>query len=252
MTQRSFRIPLGRRIWEPVLRFLLWLFTRVTVEGLENIPRTGPVILILNHVHFLDPVVLVAAMPRYAVPIAKAESLKWPVLGKLLQWYPVIPIRRGELDMAAMRCADRLLAEGQALIIAPEGTRSPTGGLQRGKEGFVFFARRHDPVIVPVAVTGASAFNANYKRFRRTSVHIRIGQPFKFRWPASGRVDKATMRRMADEAMYRIAAILPPEMRGVYSDLSQATADFLIPLVANDFEPRGRQGSQRAPDRFVA
>ena len=235
MTQRSFRIPWGRRVWGPVLRFLLWLFTRVTVEGLENIPRTGPVILILNHVHFLDPVVLVAVVPRYAVPIAKAESLKWPVLGKLLKWYPVIPIHRGELDMPAIRWANQLLAAGQALIIAPEGTRSPTGGLQRGKEGFVFFARRHDPVIVPVAVTGASAFNANYRRLRRTPVHIRVGQPFKFRWPTSGRVNKAMMRRMTDEAMYRIAAILPPEMRGVYSDFSQATTDFLIPLEANGF-----------------
>jgi len=228
--QAAFRIPLGRRIWEPVLHFLLWMFTRVTVEGLQNVPRAGPAILILNHVHFLDPVVLVAAVPRYAVPIGKAESFKWPVVGKLLEWYPVIPIRRGELDMAAIRWADSLLAAGQALIIAPEGTRSLTGGLPQGKEGVVFFARRHDPVIVPAAVTGATPFVANLKRLRRTPIHIKIGKPFKFRWPTSSRVDKGIMRRMTDEAMYRIAALLPPEMRGVYADLSRATTEFIIPL----------------------
>jgi 1-acyl-sn-glycerol-3-phosphate acyltransferase len=206
------------------------MFTRVTVEGLEHVPRTGPLILILNHVHFLDPTVLVAAVPRFAMPIAKAESLQWPVVGKLLKWYPVIPIRRGELDMAAMRWADSLLADGQALIIAPEGTRSLTGGLQQGKEGFVFFARRYDPIIVPAGVTGTTPFVANLKQWRRTPIHIKIGKPFKFRWPASGRVDKETMRRMTDEAMYCIAALLPPEMRGVYADLSQATGDFIIPL----------------------
>ncbi|NOZ28691.1 MAG: 1-acyl-sn-glycerol-3-phosphate acyltransferase [Chloroflexi bacterium] len=228
--QPSFRVPLGRRIWDPVLHFLLWLFTRVTVEGVENIPPTGPLILILNHVHFLDPVVLVAHVPRYAVPIGKAEAFEWPVVGKLMKWYRVIPIRRGELDMTAMRWADRLLAAGQALIIAPEGTRSRTGKLQQGKSGAVFFARRHDPIIVPVGVTGATDFSENIRRLRRTPIHVKIGRPFKFRWPASRRVDRETMRQMTDEAMYRIAELLPPEMRGVYADLSQATTEYIIPI----------------------
>ncbi|HEY63822.1 MAG TPA: 1-acyl-sn-glycerol-3-phosphate acyltransferase, partial [Caldilineae bacterium] len=183
----TFRIPLGRRIWDPVLHFLLWLFVRVEVEGKENIPPEGPLILILNHVHWLDPVVLVANIPRYAVPLSKAEAFEWPVVGQLMKWYKVIPIHRGALDMAAVRWADQLLAAGQALIIAPEGTRSRTGGLQRGKEGVVFFARRHDPIIVPVAVTGTLAFDENFKRRRLTPIHIKIGRPFKFRWPASKR-----------------------------------------------------------------
>ena len=228
--QSRFRIPMGRRIWDPVLHFLLWLVVRVEVEGLENIPATGPLILILNHVHWLDPAVLVAHVPRYAVPLSKAEALEWPVVGQLMKWYKVIPIRRGELDMAAMRWANRLLAAGQALIIAPEGTRSPTGSLQRGKEGVVFFARRYDPAIVPVAVTGTTSFDENFKRHRLTPVHIKIGPPFKFRWPTSGRVDRETMRRMTDEAMYRIAELLPPDMRGIYADLSQATDEYIIPM----------------------
>ncbi len=243
--QTEFQIPMGRRIWEPVLFFLLWLFTRVTVEGLENIPPSGPLILIINHVHFLDPVVVVAAVPRYVVPIGKAESFEWPVVGHLLKWYPVIPIRRGEVDMTATRRAHSLLAAGQGLLIAPEGTRSPTGALQRGKEGFVFFARRYDPIIVPAGVTGATEFPECCKRLRRARVHVKIGRPFKFRWPASRRGDRAVIRQMADEAMYRIAELLPPAMRGVYADLSQATEEYILSV-----EPAWAEGRLTRPRRL--
>jgi 1-acyl-sn-glycerol-3-phosphate acyltransferase len=215
----------------PVLWMLL-VPTRVSAEGKENVPRQGPLIFIYNHLGFIDPGAVCYAVPRFAVPLAKAETLKYPLLGKAIEWYPVIPIHRGELDMPAMRWADSLLAARQALMIAPEGTRSTTGGLQTPKDGFVFFARRHDPAIVPVAVTGVTDYKSYWRRLRRTPVHVRFGQPFKFQWPERKRVDKEIMKRMADEAMYRIAALLPAELRGVYADLGQATTEHITEVTS--------------------
>jgi 1-acyl-sn-glycerol-3-phosphate acyltransferase len=229
VTQTPFRIPWRRRLTTPILWMLL-LPTRLYVEGRERVPRQGPCIFIYNHLHFIEPGAVAYVVPRFAVPLAKAETLNYPILGKLMEWYPVIPIHRGEVDMAAMRWADRLLAAQQALIIAPEGTRSPSGSLQHPKEGFVFFARRHNPAIVPVGVVGTGEAAQYWRRLRRVPVHVRFGQPFRFRWPTSQRSDKEIMRRMADEAMYRIAALLPESMRGVYADLTQATTEYIEEL----------------------
>ncbi|GAB4516274.1 MAG: lysophospholipid acyltransferase family protein [Anaerolineae bacterium] len=237
MGNRSLRreeVPLGRRILMPVLHFLLWLLVRVSVEGLEHIPKEGPTIVIINHVHILDPVVVVAAIRRYMVPLSKAEALEWPFLGLLLKWFPVIPVHRGEIDMGAMRWSDRVLGAGQGLIIAPEGTRSRTGALQRPKAGFVFLAKRHDAIIVPAAVTGATEFPQVYRRLRRPHIHVRFGEPFRFRWPTGGRLDRDTMDRMADAAMYRIADLLPAEMRGLYAEPSPEAEAWLRPVDENE------------------
>lgn len=216
----------GRRIEEPILRFLLWMFTRVDVEGLELMPRSGPLIIILNHVHWLDPVIMVAKAPRYVVPIAKVEALSYPFLGLLLRWYPVIPIHRGQVDLRAIRRARAELAAGSALLIEPEGTRSKSGALQPAQPGFVYLARHPGTVIQPAGISGTVALSQYVHRLRRCPIKLRLGQPFRLRLPA-GRVSREDMQHMADEAMYRVAHLLPPAMRGVYTDLDRATAHFL-------------------------
>ena len=215
-----------RPVLQPVLRFLIRLLLRVETEGMERMPGEGPLILMFNHIHILDPVVLVAIVPRYAVAIGKAEILGWPIIGPLVHRYPTIPVRRGELDMAAVRQSLAVLKAGHALIIAPEGTRSRTGRLQRAKRGMVFLAQQCDPLILPVAVTGTTDFPAGLKRLRRVAVRYRFGRPFRFRWP-EGKLRREVMQQMADEAMYELARLLPPEMRGVYSDLDAATTEWL-------------------------
>ena len=215
-----------RPILQPVLRFLIWLLLRVETEGMERMPRQGPLILMFNHIHLIDPVVLVAIVPRYAVAMGKVEIMSWPIIGPLVYRYPTIPVRRGELDMAAVRQSLAVLQGSQALIIAPEGTRSRTGRMQRAKHGMVFLAQEIDPWIQPVAVTGTTAFPAALKRLRRVPVRYRFGRPFRFRWP-EGRPKREVMQQMTDEAMYELARLLPPEMRGVYSDLDAATTEWL-------------------------
>jgi len=216
-----------RPILQPVLRSVIRLLLRVETEGMERMPQQGPLILMYNHIHIADPVVLVALMPRYAVAIAKAEVFGWPVIGPLLRRYPTIPVRRGEMDMAAVRQSVAVLKAGHIFIIAPEGTRSRSGNLQRAKSGIVFLAQRcGDPLVMPVAVTGTPDFPQGLKRLRRVPVHYRFGRPFRFHWP-EGRLKRGAMQQMADEAMYELARLLPPEMRGVYSDLEAATTEWL-------------------------
>lgn len=216
-----------RPVLQPVLRFLIWLLLRVETEGMERVPREGPLILMFNHIHILDPVVLVAVVPRYAVAIGKVEILSWPIIGPLVHRYPTIPVRRGEMDMNAVRESLAVLQAGHALIIAPEGTRSRTGKLQRAKKGMVFLAERcGDPLILPVAVTGTTDFPAGLKCLRRVPVRYRFGRPFRFRWPG-GRLNREVMQQMSDEAMYELARLLPPQMRGAYGDLEAATTEWL-------------------------
>ena len=218
--------PKWRPVLAPVLRFLLWLFVRAGYEGMERIPRQGPLILMYNHIHIIDPLVLVAHVPRYAVAISKVEVFGWPVVGPLVRLYPTIPVHRGEMDMTAVRQSLAVLQAGQALIVAPEGTRSRSGTLMQAKRGMIFLAQQTDPLILPVAVTGTTAFSARLKRLRRVPVRYRFGRPFRFRWP-EGKPKREVMQQMADEAMYELARLLPPEMRGVYSDLEAATTEWL-------------------------
>jgi len=119
--------------------------------------------------------------------------------------------------------------------MAPEGTRSRAGSLQAGRVGMSWLALRSNAPIVPVAISGQEHLARNLKRLRRTPVRMVFGKPFRFR-PQEGMRPSEQRRRMTTEAMYRLAALLPPEYRGVYHNLEEATSDFLAP-----YEPPGEQ-----------
>ncbi len=220
------RFALRRR----VLRFLLRTigFTLLVkldrVEGLEYFPRTGPAILYMNHIAFVDPIVLLHVAPRDIVPMAKIEVYEYPVVGVLPKIYGVIPVRRGEVDRRALREALAVLRAGEVLLIAPEGTRNPS--MQRAREGLAYLAARTGAPLIPVAMEGTEGFPSLpfLPRWRQPGAQVRFGRPFRFRQDL-GRPDRALLRKMTDEAMYILAAMLPPHRRGIYADLSQATTD---------------------------
>jgi 1-acyl-sn-glycerol-3-phosphate acyltransferase len=193
------------------------------VEGVENFPMEGPAIVVINHIAFVDPVVVLAVLPRNVVPLAKIEVYRVPLFGIFPWLWQVIPVRRETIDRQALRKALAVLRAGEVLLMAPEGTRSPSMG--RAKEGLAFLAYRTGATIVPVAVDGTKGFpTLNPERLRAPGAVIRIGKPFRFKHTGK-RPDREQMRKMTDEAMYVVAGMLPEHRRGVYANLQNATTD---------------------------
>jgi 1-acyl-sn-glycerol-3-phosphate acyltransferase len=222
--------------WEPIRRFLRFLMDNIafrylakidSIEGEENVPMQGPGIVYFNHTSLIDSVTVVKSIRRNVVPVARFDFTNVPIWGIFPKLWGTIPIRRGEVDRNALDQAVRVLESGELLLLAPEGTRSPA--MQRAKHGIAFLAARTGAPVIPVAVEGTEGFpTISPRRWAKPGARIRIGKPFRFRIPG-GKVPRAWLHKMTDEAMYRLAALLPPARRGVYGDLRLATTDTIEP-----------------------
>ena len=218
---------MARKLLNLLLRAAYFLALRLEVQGAENVPAEGPLVLMINHVDAMDPFIAVGVFPRLVTPLSKIEVFHIPLIGFLTRLYGAIPIRRGQIDTQAMRQALQVLDQGEVLLVAPEGTRSPTYSLQWGKEGMALMAVRTGAPIIPVAITGAQYAGRYWKQLRRVPVRIVMGEPFRLD-PAGQPLHRPLLRAMTDEAMYRLAAILPPEYRGVYGNLDKATGSHIV------------------------
>jgi 1-acyl-sn-glycerol-3-phosphate acyltransferase len=194
------------------------------VEGIEKVPATGPAILMINHINFIDPFVVLNVLPRNIVPMAKIEVYSYPVVGIFPRIYGVIPVQREEIDRRAVQGALEVLRAGEIILVAPEATRGPQ--LRRGKEGVAYLATRANVPIVPVAIDGTLGFPTFrlLPRWREPGANVRFGNPFVFK-NFNQRAGKEMLRIMTDEAMYILAAMLQEHRRGVYADLSLATQE---------------------------
>ena len=217
----------GQWLITAVLKPLFGLLLPYDVEGQENLPPEGPAIVLMNHVNFLDVVAPGTFLRRQVVMLSKVENFSLPVLGPFVRAYGSLPIHRGEVDLTAVRLSLRALERGQVLVVAPEGTRSGDGRLQPGHDGLAFLATRAGVPVVPFVSYGHEHYMSTFKRLRRPRLHIRVGKPFRF--VARGHLRRSDLRPMTDEAMYRLAALLPPEYRGAYADLSRATSRYTEP-----------------------
>ena len=218
---------LAYRIVTSTIKGLLRLVCRVDDAQLARVPSQGPLIAIANHINFLDaPIFYTHLQPRPLAGFSKAEAWDNPVVRQLVNLWGAIPIHRGEADIDALRRALKALKAGHILGLAPEGTRSGHGRLQRGHPGVVFLALRSGAPLLPVVNFGGELFWHNLSRLRRTDFHIVVGQPFYL--DAGGvKVTHQVRQQMLDEIMYQMAALLPPAYRGVYSDLAAATEAYL-------------------------
>jgi 1-acyl-sn-glycerol-3-phosphate acyltransferase len=201
---------------------------RVHDEELAGIPHAGPLLLVANHVNFLDvPIFYTALMPRSVTGFAKIETWNNPALGFFFSLGGAIPIRRGVVDRTAIGRAREVLHSGKILAIAPEGTRSGDGQLQKARTGVSVLALDSGAPVIPVAYYGGEKFRNNLARLRRTDFYFRVGSPFRVRME-SGRLTRDVREQITTEIMYRLAKLLPPEYRGYYSDLSKATSRYLV------------------------
>ncbi len=147
----------------------IWLWFRVH----------GPLILVANHVNFLDaPIFMTHLQPRKINALVKEETWKNPFLGALFTFWGGIPIKRGVVDMKAYQRAVACLNAGNFLAVAPEGTRSKTGCLQKGYPGITIIAAKTKTPILPIAFYGGEVIWDNLHHLIRTPFHIRVGKAF--------------------------------------------------------------------------
>jgi len=211
-----------------ILRFLiknigLTLLAKLDkVEGLENIPNEGPGILLINHIAFVDSLIVLHSMPRNIIPLAKSEVYEYPLVGIFPKLWGVVPVKRDILDRRALQQIMAILEAGEIILVAPEGTRH--SNLHKGRVGAAYLASRTGAPVIPIAITESKGFPAfrTSKRWKEPGIHIKIGSPFRYNLHLK-RARKGELRLMTDEAMYILASLLPENLRGVYSDLSKAT-----------------------------
>lgn len=180
------------RVIKTIVWFALKPFYRMKVEGRENIPKKGPLLICSNHISNLDPPVVGGAIRRDMFYIAKEELFENKWLGGLLRRSNVFPIKRGMSDRGALKKALNVLRKDKGLVIFPEGTRSKTGQLGEGLSGVGFFALRSDAVVLPCAIIGP------YKIFK--PVRIVFGKPINMEPFKEAKTDvKTTTAMIMDE-----------------------------------------------------
>lgn len=193
-----------------ILRAVFFFAMDRRVDGLDNFPLDGPVIVAANHVTTFDVFPMQLSLPRPIFYMGKAELFKNPITDVVFRNLGAFPVSREKKDPWAYNHALKVLANSQTLGMFPEGTRSRGRGLGVAKTGVARMAIETDTPITPMAIIGSDQF---FKRFpRRTRVTVSLLPPIK---PYPGETPLA----LTDRLMFTLAAALPADMRGVYSEM---------------------------------
>ena len=202
------------------------LLLGMRLHGVDRVPRTGSLLVVSNHLHNADPVLVSIACPRPLHFMAKEELLTVPVIGRIIRWGGSFPIARGKADRKAIRMAVARLDQEIAVGMFPEGTRSRTWQMNKALTGAGLVAIMGKARIQPCAITGTERLPLNGSKGRkkeprkhfwqiRPRVNVTFGEPFDL--PETGPDGK----RLTPEAataimMQRIAELLPADYRGFY------------------------------------
>ncbi len=206
--------PVAQAIWRP------------TVSGLENVPRTGPVILASNHLSFADSLVIPIVAPRKVVFLAKSDyfaggGLKGRAQKAWFEGMGMLPVDRDDTKaaLASLDTAMSVLGRGEAFGIYPEGTRSRDGRLYRGRTGVAHLALSAGAPVVPVGLTGTERLQPVGARLPRiVPVTVRFGAPIEVAGRYDGVPAGKARREVTDEIMAAIQALTGQEPAGVYND----------------------------------
>ena len=197
------------------MKALLLLLTDWEVRGRERVPLNGPLIIVSNHLNLADPPLLSASIPRKIHFMVKEELYYSRRGGIFIKAYGAFPVRRGKPDKRAVSEALKLLSEGKAIGMFPEGTRNPERKLQRGEGGTALIARLSGAPILPVGISGTEGIRGLYEVLsRRLKIRVNIGEPF---YLPDGDIHEQT-----EFIMKRIANLLPEEYRGIYASCGES------------------------------
>lgn len=183
-----------------IIRPIIYLLFRPKIEGLENFPMDGKIILYSNHISALDPVLIGCVIPRQIFFMAKMELFRNPILAAIIRGLGAFPVKRGTADLSAIKHSQKVLKEGKVFGIFPEGTRSKTGTLQAFSHGIASIAHKSKANIIPVAIIG------NYKPFK--PITVRIGKPINFSEYFEKRSNTEMLEKMADKMGQALNSLL--------------------------------------------
>jgi 1-acyl-sn-glycerol-3-phosphate acyltransferase len=203
--------------WTFFRAFFRWYCHWEVIDS-RNVPATGPAILASNHSSFLDPPLVGAAAKREINYLARESLFRFPVIGWLLRHVNAVPVDREGGGAAGLRAIFDRLMRGGAIILFPEGTRSPDGTLQKAKSGIGLTVIKSEAPVVPVRVFGTfDAYNRHHTLPRPRKVAVRFGKPLDFAAlrseakTCSKQRLKEIYQEVADELMKTIAALELPK-----------------------------------------
>jgi len=201
-----------------IFKILFLLLTRVRITGREYIPRQGGFLVAANHLSIIEvPLVYCLIDRRDVTGLVARKHQKNLFFRLMVDSLGGIWISRDEIDTQALRTARDYLKSGGVIGIAPEGTRSPTGALQEAKTGVAFLADQARVQILPVAISGTWQITREILTLRRPAIHVNFGKPFLLP-PIDRKNRDKDLKNNTEEIMCNLAALLPPENRGVYAN----------------------------------
>ena len=207
----------------PPVAKLVW---RPRVEGLENLPSTGPVIVASNHLSFADSMVIPMVVSRKVVFLAKEDYFTGTgVRGALVRgWFEgigMVPVDRDDTRsaLASLDIALEVLGRGEAFGIYPEGARSRDGRLYRGRTGVAHLALTSGAPVVPVGLVGTDRLQPVGARLPRlVRVTVRFGAPLSFAGRLDGVSPGRARRAVTDEVMAAIHRLSGQELADGYNE----------------------------------
>jgi len=183
-----------------LVKSIITTLFRIDVQGEENIPKTGPCILCINHKSVLDPPLIGVFIPRKLNFMAKEELFRIPILKEIIKAFGAFPVKRATADISAIKTALNLLKEGRILAIYPEGTRNKSDDLIQAKSGMTFIAIKAQVPIIPIGISG------KYRLFHK--IHINIGEPIYLTEYYNQKLPMNKLQPISDLIMERIRELM--------------------------------------------
>lgn len=189
------------------------LMFRLRHEGVENVPRKGGLIIASNHQSHLDPPMIGVGVPRCIHFMAKRELFKSRLLGWFMRNVGTILVDRSQ-GREALQLALACLKEGGTVVIFPEGTRTRSGRLNRGRKGVAVIAHRSGAMVLPTCIEGSGkCFPVGSKAIKPGRIKVRFAEPMRFAHYPDGTIPESVLAQTTKKIMDAIEELAPPEMR---------------------------------------
>jgi 1-acyl-sn-glycerol-3-phosphate acyltransferase len=226
---KPYSVPLFNRlirfVFRPLFRFVFHILSDVRIIGRENVPASGPYLITINHVSLFEPPFLLSFWPVAPEAAGAIEIWSRPGQNILVRGYHGIPVHRGEFDRHALESMLAVLQSGRPLLLAPEGGRTHELGMRRALPGVAYIVDKTGVPVVPVGITGTTDdFLDRAMHFKRPGIEMRIGKTLSLPLVGGkGAERREALQANADQIMQAIAALIPPEYRGVYQTSGGST-----------------------------